>query len=65
MAARGILTPAGWLGLGLCPEPQTTGQTIRYHIGHGLVMQYPFVSILRFAWRNRGSFTDDLNGGQS
>lgn len=46
----------GWLSLGVAPEPQTTGQTIRYHIGHGLAMGYPLREVLAFAWRNRRSF---------
>lgn len=48
-----------WLYLGIAPTPQTTWQTVRYHVLHGLIMRYPLLSVLRFAWRNRNSFRRD------
>lgn len=48
----------GWVFMGIAPLPRTTWQTIRYHILHGLIMQYPLWSILKFAWRNRHSFKE-------
>lgn len=45
-----------FVSLGICPAPAGPWQTFRYHVLHGLLMGYPLVSILRFAWRNRRSF---------
>lgn len=50
----------GWMRLGVCPAPRTTWETIRYHAGHGLVMGYPLLRILWFAWRNRRSWRSSL-----
>jgi hypothetical protein len=36
----------GWLNMGICPTPVTKWQTFRYHIGHGLTMQFPLWKVL-------------------
>lgn len=56
MRTRAELQAAGWMHLGVAPEPQTVRATIRYHVGHGLAMGYPLREVLPFAWRNRRSF---------
>lgn len=49
---------SAWIHLGIAPRPRTTWEVILYHIGNGLVMQYPLLSILSFAWQNRRAFID-------
>jgi hypothetical protein len=46
-----------WLELGWAPRPRSVAEGFRYHLGHGLVMGYPLLSVLAFAWRNRGNFS--------
>ena len=61
MRTHAQLRAAGWMHLGVAPEPQTIRQTIRYHVGHGLAMGYPLRDVLAFAWRNRRSFERRLD----
>lgn len=46
-------TSRNWVHLGWCPSPTTTRERFVYHLCHGLLMRYPFTSVLAFAWRNR------------
>lgn len=50
------LCSVGWMTLGVAPIPRTTAQTLRYHIGHGLVMGYPVRHVLAWSWTHRHSF---------
>lgn len=36
--------------IGICPTPKTRWQSIRHHILHGLLMNYPLWAILFFAF---------------
>ena len=55
---REVPRDPSWTFMGIAPTPKTTWQTIRYHVLHGLIMRYPILSILRFAWQNRHSFEE-------
>jgi len=48
-----------WMPLGIAPTPRSSWQIFWYHVGHGLVMQYPLWSILKFSWKNRHGFKRD------
>ena len=50
--------PEGWMCLGIAPRPDTTLRCFLYHLGHGLVMQYPLLSVLWFSWRNRHNYRE-------
>ena len=53
-----------WVHLGYAPTPRTTWQTVRYHLGHGLVMGYRLRDVVAWSWRNRRSFANlDAPGG--
>lgn len=47
------IEPWEWVGMGVAPRPRGPWRVFLYHVGHGLVMGYPAVDILSFAWRNR------------
>lgn len=41
-----------WMTLGHARRPQTRWQWFRYHVLHGLMMGYPFFSVIRYAQSN-------------
>jgi hypothetical protein len=49
----------GWFPLGIAPLPETTWQTFVYHICHGLIMHYPLISCIAYAWKYRDSFNKE------
>lgn len=48
--------PWDWVGLGVAPVPRGTLRVFLYHLGHGLVMGYPILDVVVFAWRHRNGF---------
>jgi hypothetical protein len=45
-----------WVTLGFAPVPQTVSKGFWHHVWHGLLVGYPLLEVLAFAWRNRFSF---------
>lgn len=42
-----------WERLGWCPTPRTRWGWFRQHLLEGLLMRYPVLDVIVFAWRNR------------
>jgi hypothetical protein len=51
------LDDKGWLLLGVAPYPRTRWQWFKHHILHGLLMDYPFWSVLKYAITKSGMAT--------
>lgn len=42
----------GWISTGYVPTPTTRAQVFVYHLCMGLLMRYPFFSVLKFCLQN-------------
>lgn len=46
-----IYNDPDWINLGYCPRPKTYWARFWYHWHHGHLMQYPWFSVLVFAFK--------------
>ncbi len=42
-----------WLHMGHVKRPRTKWGWFRYHVLHGLIMGFPVLSVVVYAWRNK------------